>query len=36
MLPTNSAGCAGPNPAFKRTQIGMASPWPYGPLNLVR
>ena len=25
-----------PNPAFKRTQIGMASPSPSGPLNLVR
>ena len=25
-----------PNQAFKRTQIGMASPWPSGPLNSVR
>ncbi len=25
-----------PNPAFKRIQIGMASPTPPGPLNLIR
>ena len=30
------AGTLTPNPAFKRTQIGMALPSPSGPPNLVR
>ncbi len=30
------SGTLTPNPAFKRTQIGAASPPPAGPFNLVR
>ena len=33
---TRSIDPARPNPAFKRTQTGVASPPPAGPLNLIR